>query len=564
MSKNFPKRFTVEPEDRQHHLDTGEAPSTEKRELVQKAPGSDVSDELLRNDENRADSWLQYNKGLGQTGFSTAYRLSPDNVVSLSEQWSIDTGSQGLQTNPIVVPGDPPVMYFTQSNYTVKAVNARTGDEYWTFEYSPSRVTGIGSRNRGVVAWQDKVYLATTDTKLVALDRYTGEKQWEADVLMEGQLPERHGITQAPTVYDGKLFVGQSGDALGWSSVQAYDAESGEKLWQFKTLPEEAWVEDTWKFGNGSSWMSPAVDHVTDTVVFPIANPTPYFNGVVRPGPNKHTNSLIAVDPTSGERKWINQQLPHEFWDYDTHSTPLITDLDVRGEERRVALVNHKTAWTFVVDMETGQTIARSLPWGIQDHQFGGSTYLEMPPNNKEDAGLMYPAPPGATEWTPDTFSPKTGLLYLGVLRDAVEVWYDPDWTYESAEKPTEEEGGWPPAEQRGGGFESPEDLDRATMVKAVDPTGDVEWSYTFKDVDNVPFQFAGGVTATASNLVFAGSPGGNLVALDANTGERRWAIDTGARITASPIVWDDPAKGRQYVTVASGQKVISYAAEGT
>ncbi|PSP55233.1 hypothetical protein BRC82_06940 [Halobacteriales archaeon QS_1_67_19] len=199
-------------------------------------PKHPVTTNMLEDDGSREDSWLQYNKGLGQRGYTSADQLDADNVASLERKYTVPTDSAGLQVDPVIVPSDPPVMYYTTSNLAVVAANARTGEKYWKFKYAlPKDARGQTGRNRGVTVWQDEVYFATTDNYIVALNRYTGEKEWETLLLTEEQQemgqPRRMSITQAPLAYDGRVLVGMSGDFGGWAVVSSLDADSGDIQW---------------------------------------------------------------------------------------------------------------------------------------------------------------------------------------------------------------------------------------------------------------------------------------------------------------------------------------------
>jgi PQQ-dependent dehydrogenase (methanol/ethanol family) len=556
------------PEDRPERLDTVEVNEDENPgEYQGDVSHVEVTDEMLQMGASDATSWLQYNGNLEQTGYSSAERLTSDNVSDLSRQYTIKTKSRGLETDPIVVPGDPPVMYFTQrsgligieeeqreSRVIVWAVNARTGETMWKFTYNVPKSVFQSSEalgvNRGVAPYEDKVYVATMDTKLVAIDRQSGEEVWTTDLLLDGQQMARTSFTEAPVTYDGKVFIGQAGDAAGWAAVQAVDAKSGDILWSQRTAQRDGWVGETWRFSRAAGWMSPAVDPQSDTVFWSIGNPDPMMNGLVRPGANQYSNSVMALDTDTGEIKWNHQFMPHELWDYDVHDTPFVFDMEVDGEQRRVVAQDWKAGWTYIIDVETGELIERSEPFARQ----GGEMFLQMPPAGEENAETVSPTTTGATEWPPDTYSPKTGLHYLGANNATQEMWYDPTWA-------------WGPDNYDAfGGGATPADTVNTAEVVAMDPaTGGLVWKHRLEDINTdwpASRLFTGGTTSTGGNLVFHGSSGGHMIALDAKTGEKLWQDDTGGRITASPVVWDDPDVGKQFVAIASDNKIIGYAAE--
>ncbi|WP_158057488.1 outer membrane protein assembly factor BamB family protein [Halorussus halophilus] len=530
----------------------------------QEIPDLSVTTNMLREDAEREDSWLHYDKGYGQRGFTPEDRLDADNVASLERKYSIPTDSAGMQTNPLVVPTDPPVMYYTTSNINVHAANARTGEKYWIFKYAlPEDAAGQTGRNRGVAVWHDKVYLATTDSHLVALNRYTGEKEWDTLMLNEQQQemgqPKRMSITQAPLAYDGRILVGMSGDFGGWCVVSSVDAETGEVQWQTNMSPRSEWVGESWRFSSDAPWMNPSIDPETNQVFYAVGNPCPMMNGIVRPGPNKHSNSIVALDIESGDLNWASQQLAHELWDYDTHMTPNVFDMEMEnGETRRVVSTDYKAAWTYVYDAETGQLVERTKPWATQDHEWSDH-FLALPPAGEDNPGTCWPGTSGATEWPPGAYSPETGLRYIPANDAAQRIFYDPDWEYNPTGDITLAEGGSRLAS---------EETSHSAYVQALDPqTGDLAWRTELPDASSKWSQWRiwpGGATATSGNLVFVASSGGHLYALDAENGERIWAGETDAdRITAAPVVWDDPAEETTYVALAADDEITVWSSSG-
>lgn len=546
----------IEPEERaQYHDQPGPAddPTVTRFAQASNIPELAVTDEMLANDTQRADSWLTYNKGLGQLGFSPADTLTADNVGSLSQNYSISTEVNALETNPLIVPSDPPVMYYTvQGEWEVAAANARTGDKFWEYQMQiDETVENLALPvNRGAAVWQDKIYVAKPSAELVALNRYTGEREWETDLVRDNQNTDRVFLTQAPVVYDGQVLIGQSSDYAEYTTISGVDAQTGEISWQHSTAPKDEWVGDTWEFASNASWMSPAVDAQSNTAFFSVGNPDPYLNGLVRPGPNRDSCSLLAVDVGSGNIRWKRQISPHDLWDYDVHMTPHVYDLQVGGETRRVVSTIWKAGWIYVFDVETGQLITRSPPITRQD----GNAFLTLPGAGEENAEELFPPVNGATEWPPDTYSPQTGFHYSGVIEAGQKVWYDPDWAYEDYNRDSF---------ARGGGTKPVSDNENSASVVAVDATSqDIAWEFDLEDVNPAwPASrlFTGGTTSTAGNLVFHGSSAGNVYALNAETGDRVWKVQEGNRVESSPIVWDDPSSETQHVTVPVDGKIVTY-----
>lgn len=562
-----------EPEDRLKHVDTGRQITEPIHEQydVDQIPEYDVTDEMLQQDVNNAESWLSYNKGLEQTGYSPADRIDVNNVDSLIESYTVSVESAGMETNPVVAPaqgGGPPVMYFTEMNHTVHAVNARTGQQLW--QYQPKVREELFNqrdppRDRGVAVWQDKVYVTTNTADVIALDRRTGERQWRRTAIVDNQRKlmavnpvRRHGISAAPILYDGKVYVGQSADEGGWAHVVALDAQNGEQLWDKSTVYKPGWAEDTWRFGSGGAWMNATIDPQTDQVFWVTGNPGPMYNGIVRPGPNADTNSILACDAQTGEVNWAYQSIPHELWDYDFTHVPAVFDAEVDGETRRVVSVESKDGWNYTVDAKTGQLVERSRPFSKQDHSKFGRTFLAMPPRGKENRKPAWPPNPGASEWPPGSYSPQTGLRYVGSETAPSSIAYDPSWYYSETTVSSSEVGGWY------GAPEGDKQYQTDAYMNAIDPiSGELVWRRALddigSDINDPALLWPGGTAATAGGLAFIGSSGGHLYAYDAETGKKLWQADTGSRITAAPVVWDDPQAGKQFVAVASSDQIYVY-----
>lgn len=220
------------PEDQFERLDIEFADETDHvRFSTQEVPKESITDEMIRSDRERADSWLVWNKGLQQQGFAPTETITPDNVDQLELEYEVPDLDEKPETvtfkgeeprsNPIIVPTDPPVAYFTEGDYTTRAINARTGDHLWQYKpQMPDEVGGIRGWHRGVAVYGDTVYLALPTVEVVALNRYTGEQRWRKRYFSEFQReempnPNRVSVTQAPVAYDGKLFVGQTADFGG-------------------------------------------------------------------------------------------------------------------------------------------------------------------------------------------------------------------------------------------------------------------------------------------------------------------------------------------------------------
>jgi len=547
------------------YYDDLEEINEERLDRQEEAPGSYVNGEIIEQDAHRVDTWLSYNKGTAHQGFSPAYQLTPDNVSDLELVWEWEADTPGLETSIIVTPSDPPVAYFTLTSQGVVALNARTGEEYW--EYSWESDTNPAGSARGAAVFGDHVVATMADCTVIGLDRYTGELDWETSLLMDDpELPQTNDrVYSSQSGHmgpDGTYYHGQSNDRVGWSVVSAVDAESGEIKWQQRTAPKSEWVEDTWKFASGGSWLPPAIDTDLNLGFFPIGNPDPFFAPYVRPGPNAMTSGVLALDLESGDIEWFYQVAPHDNWDYDVSNAPALADVRLDGERRRAVIQDWKGAWTYILDAETGQLLDRTENWATQRHEFGFSddSYLNMVPLGEENSGHMQPGVCGATKYCSNTYNPMNGMRYIGYQdMTPADVWGDRDWEY-----------GPDNYDFWGGEANGVADQYESEVgVAAIDiESGNVAWKWNSEDFDDSVAgycaYFPGGVISTAGGLLFTGTPGGMLNAVDTETGELAWQDNAeGGRITATPATWQDAGDGRQFVAVASDERVVAYAGGG-
>jgi len=538
----------------------GQPATATEIDLVQEAPGEDVTDERLRADADNPESWLIHNKGFEQQGYSPADRITPENA-DLTHEYTL-TDYRGFQNQPIVVPSDPPVLYYTNAvPQRVTAVNARSGEDLWSLTYQNENMAGLTHANRGVAVYQDKVYLGSHDNHLIAIDRYNGEIQWKTQTYTRLQnarmgAPERMATTQAPEVFDGMVFKGQTGFYGGWGAYFGLDAETGAIVWEQTTIPTDEWIGDTWRWGDGAPWNFSAIDPQSRTIFIPTGNPSPMFNANVRPGMNRDSNSVIAIDVDTGRVEWKTQLVAHDWHDYDTYNTHVV-EMEIDGQQRRVVAAINKTGWVYFLDVHSGKLVERTEPYSLQGGEVDFMGRLPYGEGNEES---VFPSDNGATEWTPDAFSPDTGYMYLGG-QDHGYDYAAVDYDYNEDE----------PAIQTGGskiGLSEDWRDEVENYIVAINPaTGEVEWKHQYETVEGDPGFFArsGGVTVTGGNVAFGGSSDGKLVALNAETGDHLWedkVSDTFRGITAAPMTWDDMGEEKQYVAIASQDGIAVYSGD--
>jgi alcohol dehydrogenase (cytochrome c) len=522
------------------------------------APGPNVSQAMLNNAGKDGKNFLHTNGNYQQTRFAPADQINTKNVKGLRVAWIFQTDMrESTETSPIIVDG---VMYVTTSFDHVYALNAQTGDELWEYkhEMGPITVYCCGPNNRGVAVSGDKVYLATLDSKLVALDAKTGKPVWSTQIADPSL---GYSETMAPTVVDGKVLIGTNGGEYGIRGfVKAFDANDGKLLWTFNTIPEKSvgvWATkdatgrdmhrdiaaekeqlektgDPYKTLGGGVWQNPSVDLATKRVYFVVGNPSPDLDGSLRPGDNLYTDSLVSVDLDTGEMKCHFQYIAHDLWDLDDTSPTVL--VDVKGKDgKTVPGVLHagKTGYIYVNDRKDCSLIRFSEPMVSQKNRWTlPSATQPLDPK----AARMFPGANGGVEWSPIATDPELGLAY------AINLEQEMTYTVDSTPYP----GGklW-----LGGAFTNVPGGVQTGNVTAVDyNTGKIRWQ------EKTPQPMIGGILATAGGVVFAGEADGAFKAYDAKSGKVLWRFHAGAGVNAPPSSY--MVGGKQYIVVAAGGNV--------
>lgn len=508
-----------------------------------------VTDEALVAATAAGADWLSYGGAYNNQRFSRLDQITRANVSQLVPVWVFQTGiAESFETTPLVVGN---IMYLTAAGSRVMALNAATGEKLW--EYTPQLGTTFlccGPNNRGVAAYQDKVYVATLDARLIALDHRTGQVVWEAQVA---DSREGYSLTMAPLAYAGRVVVGISGGEFGIRGfVTAYDAASGELAWRWYTVPAPSdapngwWGEwrdtdpfgtplhrdipqekknssrypNAWRRGGGPVYMTPAYDPAKGTLFLGVGNPSPDLDGRVRPGDNLYTSSLVALDAMTGQLRWYFQYLPHNVWDLEAASPPFLFELD--GQ----AYVGHagKTGWLYVVRADSGAPVLRSDNFVPQENLFAAPT---------PEGVRMAPGANGGSGWSPVAYSPRTGFAYvLGLHQPMI---------YSAGAAPWQKGRLW-----LGGSFRLDPESEQFGTFSAIDVrTGEIRWQR------RVPVPMLGAALATAGDVVFVGQGSGTFDAFDAETGELLWQFRTGSGVHGGPVSY--LVDGVQYVAVAAG-----------
>ncbi len=524
-----------------------------------------TSEDLLKS-ATTTDSVLTYGMGPQAQRFSPLTDLNPDTVKKLVPVWSFSFGGEkqrGQESQPIVYDG---TIYVTGSYSRLYAVDARTGHKKWQYDHRlPDGIMPCCDVvNRGAAIYGDKIYFATLDARLVALNRETGKVVWNKKLA---EYKDGASNTAAPLIVDGKIITGNSGGEFGvMGMVEARDAETGELIWQRPTVEgnmgtlngkestvtgtvNASWPGDLYKTGGGATWLGGTYDPETKTLFFGTGNPAPW-NSHLRPGDNLYTASTLAINPDNGEIKWHYQTTPHDGWDFDGVNEFVSFDLNKDGKTIKAGGKADRNGFFYVIDRTNGKLINASpfvtkITWAKEiDLKTGRPVYNDDnrpgAPAEGEAHGAkgksVFAAPAflGAKNWMPMAYNPQTELFYVPANEWGMDIWNEAI-TYKKG------------AAYLGAGFTiKPLYDDYIGALRAIDPkTGKIVWEY------KNPAPLWGGVLTTAGNLVFTGTPEGFLKAFDAKSGKEVWKFQTGSGVVGSPVSWT--MDGEQYVAVVSG-----------
>ena len=522
-----------------------------------------------------AEEWLTYGGTYNEQRHSRLTAINKQNVAQLGVAWTYDLATnRGVESTPIVVDG---TMYVTSAWSVVYALDARTGAEKWVYDPHVDKAVGVKACcdvvNRGVAVYDGKIFVGVIDGRLEALDAASGKVVW-SKVTVDQSKP--YTITGAPRVVKGKVLIGNGGAELGVRGyLTAYDANTGEKVWRFYTVPNPAKQPDgeisdeaftrignlTWgdtgawttDGGGGTVWDAIVYDEVNDQIIFGVGNGSPWNRTFRDPsgGDNLFLSSIVAVDAATGAYKWHYQTTPGDNWDYTATQTIILADLPVGagGATRRVAMQAPKNGFFYVLDAATGAFLS-----GDAYVPMSWATGLDAKGRPMEVAAARYgkephtqtPGPLGGHNWQPMAFNPDLGLAYIPAQEIPSSYTEDPRF----ASKPT----AWNTGSDFSAGVPPimpPEAIKfLRTSLKgrliAWDPVARKPlWTVAHENAWN------GGVLSTAGGLVFQGKLTGEFAAYDAATGAKLWSTDLKSGGASGPGTY--VIDGEQYVTITTG-----------
>ena len=526
---------------------------------------------------------MSYGRDYGEQRFSPLTQVNKKTIKDLELAWSFDMyTNRGLEASPIVVDG---IMYMTGSWSVVFAVDAKTGEEIWSYD---PEVPGDWARkaccdvvNRGVAVYEGAVFVATLDGYLVALNAENGEVIWRKNTIIDRT--RSYTITGAPRVANGRVFIGNGGGEYGVRGyVTAYDTKTGEEDWRFFTVPgdptkpfehpEMELAAKTWKGGEwwkigggGTVWNSIVYDAETDTVFLGVGNGSPWTRTIRSPGggDNLFLSAIVALNASNGEMRWYYQTTPGDNWDYTAVQDMMLADMEVDGVMRKVIMQAPKNGFFYVLDRQTGELL-RANPYVTVNWASHIDMETGRPVENPDKDFLtgnsqwILPGPLGGHNWQSMSYNPNTGLVYIPALENPLV--YDVEHDFKATGRFKYIEGGWNTGIEFGRIMEilgeHPDLPPGKGYITAFDPlTGKTHWTREHGTHWN------GGTLSTAADLVFQGNGDGYFVAYDAKNGDELWKVNTYTSIIAPPITYS--VGGEQYVAIQVGSGGAAGLTEG-
>jgi quinohemoprotein ethanol dehydrogenase len=522
-----------------------------------------VDDKALADDAD-GTNWLAFGRTYSEQRFSPLDQINATNVANLGLAWHLDLpNDRSLVGTPLVVDG---TLFFEGSFNVVYAVDARSGKTLWTYdpkviEHAGDRLRVMWDTSRGLAYWKGKVYSATIDGRLIALDAKDGHELWS---VMTVDPRKALFITGAPKVFKDKVVIGNGGTEWGAARgyATAYDAETGEQAWRFWAVPgnpadgfendamrmaAETWTGEWWKFGGGGNiWHGITYDPEFNAVYIGTGNGSPWNRKIRSPdgGDNLFLCSIVALDADSGEYRWHYQTTPGETWDYNSNMDIILADIKY-GEQRIKGLLHApKNGFFYVINRANGELLSAEkfgkVDWATHVDLKSGRPVERVGARYEDGEETVWPSAMGTHSWHAMSYSPDTGLAYIpsvelpGYYTDKgvnLQEWKSPYFAFDPA---IDTIRGDVPANVGTG------------ALRAWDPVKQkLAWEVPLPGIWNP------GTLVTHGNLVFQGGADGRFAAYRADTGAVAWRVELGSGISAPPITYS--LDGKQYISILMG-----------
>ncbi len=579
-----------------------------------------------------AQEWRHYGNDAGASKYSPLEQINKSNVARLEVAWEFDNGDfsdgqapwpyrSAFEATPLVIDG---VMYVVSAFHRVFALEPKSGKPLWMFDSKLNKADRVMLyNNRGLSYWESgdkkRIFLGNQDGYLFSLDPETGSPDPGfgddgrvdlKDGMMQG--PGRYGLTSPVAVCRDVIILG------GWvtdsmpqgpsGDIRGFDAHTGEQRWRFHTVPRpgefghETWEGDSWKNRGGvNAWSIITTDEENGLAFVPLTSPSTDYYGGDRRGDNLFSDSLVALDCQTGQRRWHFQTIHHDLWDWDLPGPPNVIEVVRDGKKVPAVTAITKTGFVYVFNRLTGKPLfpieERPVPQGDIPGEYYSPTQpvpVKPPPVARqsmtrdeitavtpesraeclemvEDAVIegplfrpmrkkltvMFPGTNGGPNWGGGSFDPETDTLYVNSMDVGAFFRIIP------------REGGNPPWRNRGtvrGRFwdsnQYPCQEPPWAHLTAIDlNSGEFRWRVVLGEIDELTKRGVpktgtsnlGGSIVTKGGLVFIGATNDDRFrAFDKDTGKQLWETRLPASAHATPMTYMG-RDGRQYVAIAAG-----------
>ena len=488
--------------------------------------GGGPTQEELNAAEHSGRSWLYHTHDYSGTRYAPLNQINTTNARQLRVVCVFQVGEiANFQTGPIVYQG---TMYITTPHTTI-ALDASTCRPRWRQTWEPKNIALWGPWvNRGVAIKDGRVVRATPDGYLLELSAQTGELIWARKVA-DAMASET--LTMAPMIFEDSILIGSAGSESGVSGwIGAFRLSDGSEIWRFKTVPgaderdSQSWKNPAGiKLGGGAVWTPPSLDPQKGELYVAVANPAPDLPSGLRPGDNRYSSSVIALDVRTGKLRWFKQMVPNDSHDWDLTQVSPVFKTRVNGQERELLTTVGKDGILRSLDRSTHEVLYATPVTTLKDGE---------KPITLEGVSAC-PGVLGGVEWNGPAFNPVSNLLYVEAV----------DWcaTYYLANSAR-----FIPGKLYMGGTVQLADTSQGWLTAVDSSTGKVRWQY------RSPRPMVAAVTTTSGNLVFTGELTGDFIVLDAVSGDVLYRFNTGGSIGGGVVTYE--VDGKQYVGVMSGR----------
>jgi alcohol dehydrogenase (cytochrome c) len=488
--------------------------------------GGGPTQEQLNAAVRSGHDWLYNTHDYSGARFAPLKQIDSTNAKRLQVVCAFQVGEvANFQTGPIVYQG---TMYITTSHTTI-ALDASNCHPKWRQTWEPKSLEPWGPHtNRGVAIKDGRIVRGTADGYLLELNAQTGDLIWARKVAdaMAGET-----FSMPPLIFEDLILIGPAGSENGISGwIGAFRLSDGTEVWRFKTVPGiDEYNSQTWKnpthikLGGGAVWTPLSLDPGKGELYVAVANPAPDLPAELRPGDNRYSSSVIALDVHTGQLRWYKQMVPNDEHDWDLTQVSPIFKTKINGQERDLIATVGKDGILRSVDRTTHDAVYATPVTTIKD--------VDKPVT--PEGVSVCPGVLGGVEWSGPAFNPASNLLYVGAV----------DWctTFYSAKAAR-----FIPGKLYMGGTIQLDDTSQGWLTAIDSSSGKVRWHY------RSPRPMVAAVTTTPGNIVLSGELTGDFIVLDAVSGDVLYRFNTGGSIGGGIVTYE--IDGRQYVGVMSGR----------